>query len=92
MSTKKEKTDENAVKAEAVPAVAEKANPYSEPTRDVVFGQVGNAVRWVQWQLGIKVNGEFGNVTLAAVRAFQKKKRLEVDGVVNPVTRNALKK
>lgn len=52
-------------------------------------------VRWYQEQLvalgaKIKVDGIAGKQTDAAVRAFQKKHELEVDGIVGPATRAAL--
>jgi peptidoglycan hydrolase-like protein with peptidoglycan-binding domain len=39
----------------------------------------------------LKVEGNFGPATKAAVQAFQKKKGLKVDGIVGPNTWAALK-
>lgn len=60
--------------------------PYKEPTKTIRQGQTGNSVRWLQWhliQLGYmsaknyegksNIDGDFGSLTLAGVRAFQKK-------------------
>jgi len=49
-------------------------------------GAHGDKVRFVQWALGIPVDGTFGDQTLAAVKAFQRKHNLRVDGVVGPQT------
>ena len=62
---------------------------------DVKQGANGNAVRAVQTQLnthghGLRVDGEFGAVTTTAVRAFQQKRGLVVDGLVGPKTWVAL--
>ncbi|MFI7545692.1 peptidoglycan-binding protein [Actinoplanes sp. NPDC049599] len=60
------------------------------------LGCLGEEVRWVQRRLqmhGIDpgpADGAYGRRTAAAVRAFQKAHRLEVDGVVGPLTRKAL--
>jgi cell wall-associated NlpC family hydrolase len=44
----------------------------------------------VQRVLGVGVDGEYGPITRAAVRAFQRAHGLEVDGVVGPQTLAAL--
>jgi cell wall-associated NlpC family hydrolase len=57
----------------------------------------GDAVKQVQMKLQAlgfnpgAVDGEFGPATAAAVRAFQKKMKLEADGWVGPETRAALR-
>ena len=78
---------------------AKPKNPYATPTVNVKKGSKGNNVRWVQWELkrlGYDlgedgIDGDFGSVTDKAVRAFQKKHKLTVDGVVGKNTRAALK-
>lgn len=70
--------------------------PYTEPTNNVAYGARGEAVKWVQWQLtqaGHKagIDGIFGTATKIAVRAFQTKSGLAVDGIVGPATRAKLK-
>lgn len=47
-------------------------------------------VKPVQRALGVPVDGLYGPVSRAAVRAFQKKKALVVDGIVGPQTLGAL--
>lgn len=73
-------------------------NPYKEPTVNVSYGQSGDNVRWVQWQLNhvcgysnVSIDGIFGNDTLTAVRDVQSKNKLTVDGIVGTNTRTALK-
>jgi beta-N-acetylhexosaminidase len=53
-------------------------------------GSTGRAVRFLQQQLGIFVDGSFGPMTDAAVRSFQRSHGLVVDGLVGPVTWRAL--
>lgn len=78
---------------------AKPKNPYATPTVNVRKGQKGNNVRWVQWELRrlgydlgkYGIDGSFGSATDKAVRAFQKKHKLTVDGIVGKNTRAALK-
>lgn len=74
--------------------------PYSEPSGQYVqVGTIGNGAKWVQWHLkrlgydigGSGIDGIVGKNTAAAIRKFQKAKKLEVDGIVGPMTRAALK-
>lgn len=70
-------------------------NPYPLPRFDSTHhpfstGATGDKVRFVQWALGISVDGSFGPITLAAVKAFQRKHNLRVDGIVGPQTASAL--
>lgn len=73
-----------------------KKNPYAKPTKTLYKGKTGNAVKWVQWELNqtekakLTVDGDFGAKTDKAVRAFQKKYKLEVDGIVGKNTREKL--
>lgn len=69
-------------------------NPYPEPTRLLkltVPRTTGNDVRWLQYELGITVDGVFGPKTKEAVIDFQKKHDLAADGKVGAVTRRVLK-
>lgn len=83
--------------------------PYTEPTKTVKQGQTGNSVRWVQWHLikagymsaknyagASNIDGDFGLLTLAGVRALQKKypecgTNGKPDGEVGKKTRSKLK-
>lgn len=57
---------------------------------------MGDDVRKIQERLkslglyGGPVDGEFGRITKAAVKAFQRARGLEADGIVGPLTRKAL--
>jgi peptidoglycan hydrolase-like protein with peptidoglycan-binding domain len=53
-------------------------------------GDFGPSVRKLQQLLGVKVDGDFGPKTEAAVKAFQRKHSLVVDGKVGPKTWAAL--
>jgi peptidoglycan hydrolase-like protein with peptidoglycan-binding domain len=53
-------------------------------------GSRGEEVRYLQQELGIKVDGFFGSATKLAVRNFQRSVRLKVDGIVGPVTYSRL--
>lgn len=68
-------------------------NPYPVPTRTLKRtypSMKGDDVRWLQTELGITVDGSFGNKTLKAVKAYQKANGLKVDGKVGPATRKTL--
>lgn len=75
---------------------AKKTNPYKEPTSDIRKGAKGEGVKWTQWELveagyNIAIDGSFGSATDNAVRDFQKKSGLKVDGWVGKDTRAKLK-
>lgn len=65
--------------------------PPRYPGREYKLGIRGSVVvERIQARLGIKVDGYFGPVTEAAVKAFQKANGLTVDGIVGPITWAAL--
>lgn len=73
--------------------------PYAEPKKNFKKGAKGEGVRWIQWMLTAcsysvgqsGIDGDFGSATRSAVKKFQKSEGLEVDGIVGPMTRKALK-
>jgi peptidoglycan hydrolase-like protein with peptidoglycan-binding domain len=65
----------------AIASHASKLSPYEAITA---------AVRQVQQRLGVTADGDFGPITLRAVKAFQASHHLVVDGIVGPATRAAL--
>ena len=65
-------------------------NPYEMPEKNKGEGDVGNVVRWIQFQLGIGITGEFDKATVEAVESFQKAHGLKVTGVVDKLTRVVL--
>lgn len=82
-------------------------NPYAEPTRLLYRAEPmmnGTDVKWLQHELihhgcmaeknkkgKSNVDGYFGNDTLSAVKDFQTKSKITVDGIVGVVTRKYLK-
>ena len=81
------------------PSVTVPKNPYAEPSKNLAKGASGNDVKWVQWHLNrlkydlgkYGLDGVFGLYTLDAVKAFQKAAKIDIDGIVGPVTRSKLK-
>ena len=70
-------------------------NPYPTPTVTVSKKTKGDVVKWVQWELAqagyeLSVDGSYGNITENHVKDYQKKNKLEIDGIVGPKTRNVL--
>lgn len=66
-------------------------------TRTLTVGCTGNDVKLLQFILnkdghGLYMDGEFGNATLNAVKAFQKANKLGVDGSVGQMTIREIKK
>lgn len=74
-------------------------NPYTVPARTLKKGMTGKDVKWVQYELkesGFSlgkygIDGEFGSTTETAVKKFQKKYKLTVDGIVGSKTLAKLK-
>lgn len=79
-----------------------KVNPYKEPTSVVKYNVATQyvaleSVKWMQWQLNqfgynLVVDGKFGKGTLSALKDFQSKHNLDVDGMCGSLTRKELKK
>lgn len=59
-------------------------NPNNRPV--LRQGSKGDDVRTVQRLLVVKIDGDFGPITDQAVKDFQKKQKLTVDGIVGPKT------
>lgn len=72
-------------------------NPYDEPTKVIRYNSKGNGVRWMQYALNkkggynLKVDGIAGPLTINALRDFQLKNNLAVDGICGENTRAALR-
>ena len=73
--------------------------PVTPTSNNLVFGSEGDRVKTLQENL-IKLgydlgktgaDGDFGTKTLTAVKDFQQKHNLKVDGIVGPATENAIK-
>ena len=86
----------NVPQEQPMPATTKTTNPYPTPVVTVKKGNHGTNVKWVQWQLNaildakLVVDGSFGDLTFKAVMAFQDRYKLEIDGIVGPVTRNTM--
>lgn len=79
------------------PGPGPKPIPPPKPTTEPVvsYGSVSPAIKVLQTQLNddgakLVVDGNFGDLTLAAVKAFQASHKLVVDGIVGPKTWAAL--
>jgi hypothetical protein len=68
-------------------AVAQDASPTAAPAA----GSQGLSVAGIQRALGVPATGRYDAATRAAVRAFQRRSGLTVDGIVGPKTRRALR-
>jgi peptidoglycan hydrolase-like protein with peptidoglycan-binding domain/GH25 family lysozyme M1 (1,4-beta-N-acetylmuramidase) len=67
----------------------------ADPEPTLTEGDTGPAVQTLQtrlnvWGANLTVDGDFGPLTLAAVKAFQTGQKLTVDGIVGPQTWAAL--
>lgn len=84
--------DHAATNAGKAPRNKVKKNPFAAPKRQVKKGDKGNGVKWVQWAVGVPVDGTFGDQTDHAVRQFQFYHHAcgPVDGVVDVKTRAVL--
>lgn len=79
----------NGTKSGAEAPITEKGDYEIMPL--IKRGNRGKAVKILQILLGgLEVDGSFGQKTLEAVKAFQKKKGLQQDGEVGPLTWHAL--
>ncbi|MED5050675.1 peptidoglycan-binding domain-containing protein [Anoxybacillus rupiensis] len=67
---------------------AEAIVPY--PGKPLKVGSRGKDVERVQRAVGVTPDGIFGQQTEAAVKAYQKRKGLMVDGIVGPKTWNMM--
>ena len=70
-------------------------NPFSVPKTTLRRGASGNDVKWLQYELNrrgfkLSIDGIFGPKTEAAVKEYQKKQGLVVDGIVGARTRGEL--
>lgn len=72
--------------------------PKPEPKRAIKRGMQGQDVKDMQAALALagylrvsEIDGDFGNITLGALLAFQYDNKLAIDGVCGPATKKALK-
>lgn len=89
------KNFKKAIGAETAETTTVKKIAY--PNYTLRYGNEGDEVKKLQrclnkiMGINLKIDGEFGPATLNAVRKFQDKYRLEVDGTVGPKTRAKIK-
>ena len=73
-------------------------NPYPVPTRTLKRTCTGDDVKWLQYELNKRglnigsIDGIFGNKSLQALKQFQKKAGITIDGLCGKDTRAMLKK
>lgn len=70
-------------------------NPYKLNKRIIMFGDRGESVKWLQWELNrhganLQIDGIFGKLTKLSVLLLQGEKGLVADGIVGPKTIAAL--
>lgn len=75
---------------------AKGTNPYKEPHITLKKNMVGEAVKWLQWELveaGYKldIDGDFGSETERCLKEFQTSAKITADGVCGSLTRKKLK-
>lgn len=79
---------------------AKPVNPYKDPSGQIIgrktIGVNPIYIKWIQYELNeagyiLTVDGQFGPATEKAVKKFQKSCKIEVDGVVGPITIKYLK-
>ena len=69
---------------------------YQQPSRTLRYGMAGEDVRYTQQRLAVlgyfvdTADGQFDSGMLTAVKAFQRKNKLDMDGTVGPQTISAL--
>lgn len=69
------------------------ANPYPVPHHLPLHqGTKGNDAKFVQWAVGVLVDGDWGPKTTHAVQVFQKYKGVVADGVVGKQTLSAMQR
>ena len=78
--------------APVVKAVATKAAKLVKTSLDEYLkkGSKGEDVKYLQQQLGLPIDGVFGQTTHNAVVVLQKKHKLTADGIVGPKTWKAI--
>ncbi len=70
---------------------AGKTNPYAKPTGEIKPGDMGDGVKWMQWNLIYtgyapelkEATGIYDDATVEAVKKLQTEKGLTPDGIVN---------
>jgi peptidoglycan hydrolase-like protein with peptidoglycan-binding domain len=73
-----------------IPAMEPTPPPGVAPRPTLRRGMTGDLTRVVQGKVGVKVDGNFGPQTEAAVRAFQRDHGIVADGIVGPKTWRSL--
>ena len=77
-------------------ALRREKNPYEPPSIPIRPGYRGNHVKWLQWILFNlhyykgKISGVCNTETVNAIKAFQKDRDLEPDGICGNLTRRQL--
>lgn len=75
-------------------------NPYARPVADINPGDMGDGVKWIQWNIiysgyalqGSQITGIYDDATVEAVKKLQTENGFTADGVVNDATRDKIER
>lgn len=84
-------TPQNNVTKPVTVSKTEPKKEVKEEFKPMKLGDKGDRIKKLQEALKLKADGDFGNLTLTAVKTFQKANKIAETGIVDKVTWKALK-